>query len=67
MIKRFCDCCGKELGDTWYVMYPMARDNKKNGCTTESTTNSLVNVFARKDEYCAECISAAMEVLEKKY
>ena len=67
MVKRFCDCCGKELGDVWYEMYPIARDNCMNRCHAETAANSLANALSPKSEYCKECISAAMDVLKKKY
>lgn len=67
MLKRFCDCCGKELRDVWYEMHPIARDNCSSRCLTETAVNSLANAFSTNSEYCKECVSAAMDVLKKKY
>ena len=67
MIKRYCDRCGKECGDTWYGVNIMAQcENAFSTVTTEAAMCTAAAAFARKKDYCRECMEELQEFLQKK-
>lgn len=67
MVKRFCDCCGKEMGATWYEVKVHARTSDDvQGTTMEAFTENLSQVFEPVKEYCKACVDVAMLMLEKE-
>lgn len=66
MVKRFCDRCGKELGETWYQITTTARCNTDGKCTLVGAAHNLNVLFAPTPDYCEECAEEFRRFLEKK-
>lgn len=66
MIKRFCDRCGRELGETWYQITISARCNHDDRCTLSGLAHNLNAAFAPTPDYCEECKEEFQKFLRNK-
>ena len=67
MIKRYCDRCGKECGDTWYNINIIAEcENRNMSITTATAMSKTASVFKKPKDYCRECTEEFEEFLQKK-
>lgn len=67
MVKRYCDRCGKECGDTWYNINITAEcENRTFPITTWAAMSYTTSVFEKTKDYCRECTEEFEEFLQKK-
>lgn len=51
-----CDCCGKEVQGTYYLLQVWA-DDTRGGVTAEMAGQNMVTNLSRDKTYCPDCIS----------
>lgn len=69
MLKRFCDRCGKRVGDKWYNINIIANDtelpNPMIGLLAGCNSVNIRDIPPKKD-YCQACMDEFNEFLKDK-